>query len=125
MKLPRLKKIWLLPLAATLAGPWPAAAQGTPPTLTQIDPTPGGNLLELSQINVTFSESVTGVDASDLLIDGVPASTILTNDPNNYTFFFTQPAVGPVQVAWVSVMPCFATQATCTGPTAGCVKKNV
>jgi len=102
MKLPRLKKIWLLPLAATLAGPWPAAAQGTPPTLTQIDPTPGGNLLELSQINVTFSESVTGVDASDLLIDGVPASTILTNDPNNYTFFFTQPAVGPVQVAWVA-----------------------
>src|SRR2546425_4181134 len=100
MKLPHLKTVWLPALAAMLVAPWPAAAQGTPPTVTLIDPAPGGVLLDLSQINVTFSESVAGVDASDLLIDGVPTSSVVTNDPNNYTFFFPQPAVGPVQVAW-------------------------
>src|SRR5260221_13298080 len=83
-----------------LVAPWTAAAQGTPPTGTVIDPAPGGLLLDLSQINVTFSESVAGVDASDLLVDGVPTGSVVTNDPNNYTFFFPQPAVGPVQVAW-------------------------
>jgi hypothetical protein len=102
MKLPCLKEIWFLALSAMLTAPWPAAAQVAPPTVTVIDPTPDGVLLELAQINVSFSVSVSGVNASDLLIDGIPASTVVTNDPNNYTFFFPQPSVGPVQVAWAS-----------------------
>src|SRR5437868_15476681 len=67
------KNISFLPLALVLVTAWPAAAQ-VPPTVSFIDPAPDGTLLELSQINITFSVAVVGVDASDLLINGVPTS---------------------------------------------------
>lgn len=64
------------------------------------DPVPGSTVLELSFINVVFSEAVTGVDTADLLINGEAATGIMSNNVNDYTFTFTQPSTGLVQVAW-------------------------
>jgi hypothetical protein len=85
--------------ALFLAATWPMAAQGAP-TVIALDPPPDSVVIELTQVNVTFSEAVVGVNASDLLIDGAPAARIATNNPNNFTLYFPQPPVGLVQVAW-------------------------
>ena len=45
-----------------------------PPQLVSADP-PQGDVLYFTNLVVTFSEGVSGVDAGDLLINGVPAST--------------------------------------------------
>ena len=68
------------------------------PTIANVTPAPGavGNL---SQIAVTFSEPVAGVNAADLLINGSPASA-LTSTNNTYAFSFVQPPFGPVQITW-------------------------
>ncbi len=66
------------------------------------NPSPGSTVLDLTFINVLFSEAVVGVNASDLLINSEPATTVVTNNPNDYTFYFTQPSTGVVQVAWSS-----------------------
>jgi hypothetical protein len=55
---------------------------------------------QLTQIEVSFSEPVAGVDAGDLLINGVPASGISVTGPGRYLFTFPQPANGAVSVAW-------------------------
>src|SRR6185436_6518515 len=54
----------------------------------------------LSQVEITFSEPVRGVDAADLRINGNAAAAVSSTDPSRYTFTFPQPAVGTVQVAW-------------------------
>src|SRR5204863_8478276 len=41
-----------------------------------------------------------GVNNSDLLINTMPASSMTSNNPNDYIFFFPQPATGQVQVAF-------------------------
>ncbi|HXI51462.1 MAG TPA: CotH kinase family protein, partial [Candidatus Saccharimonadales bacterium] len=72
----------------------------TAPTVIALDPTEGSSVLDLTFINVIFSETVLGVNASDLLINGSPATRVATNNPNDFTFFFTRPPTGAVQVAW-------------------------
>src|ERR1043166_9361388 len=72
----------------------------TNPPVANYHPSPGSTLIGLSFINVTFSKAVAGVDASDLLIDNVPASSFVTNNVNDYTFYFSQPPTGTVTVAW-------------------------
>ena len=64
------------------------------------DPTPGGVLLGLNLINVVFSEGVSGVNASDLLINGAPATSVASNNLNDYSFQFPATPTGVVQVAW-------------------------
>ena len=71
-----------------------------PPTIAAIGP-PAGTVNGLTQITVTFSEPVGGVHASDLLINGLPA-TSLSGGNDTYTFSFPQPAYGPVQISWVA-----------------------
>jgi hypothetical protein len=79
----------------------------TPPTNTVApiiaarNPAAGANVTNLSSIQVTFSERVQGVDASDLLVNGVPASNV-TGTSSNYTFTFSQPVYGTVTVAWAA-----------------------
>ena len=70
----------------------------TPPALLGQSPAPG-NVSALTRIVVTFSEPVSGVDASDLLINGLPAATV-TGAGASYTFAFPQPADGLVLVTW-------------------------
>jgi len=73
----------------------------TPPTVASATPTPGTTLNELTSINIIFSETVTGVNASDLLINGSPAIG-LVGSGNNYTFYFPQPTYGAVQISWAA-----------------------
>src|SRR5256714_1701913 len=65
-----------------------------PPTLATRTPAPG-LVNALTSITVTFTEPVAGVNASDLLINGLPASS-MTGGNDTYTFNFAQPAYGTV-----------------------------
>lgn len=71
----------------------------TPPWLTAKTPAAGSALTNLIQISVTFSEVVSGVNASDFLINGVPADDVI-GSASNYTFLFAQPASGTVNITW-------------------------
>lgn len=71
----------------------------TPPTIASVVPAPGSTVSELSSVTVTFSEPVTGVNASDLLINGSPAIG-LTGGNQQFTFYFPQPTYGTVQISW-------------------------
>ncbi len=73
-----------------------------PPTASVISPVPGATLGQLTQIIVTFSEAVTGVNASDLKINGVSASSVTGSGAGPYTFYLSAPASGAVQVAWAA-----------------------
>ena len=70
------------------------------PTVIGLIPPAGSTNATLSVIEVGFSEPVTGVDAADLLINNVPASSVSPGDPGEYIFTFPQPATGTVQVTW-------------------------
>src|SRR3954466_5276469 len=61
---------------------------------------PGSTLLPFTKITVTFSEPVGGVDAADLLVNGTPATQTTGAGAGPYTFTFTQPTNGPVQLSW-------------------------
>ena len=74
----------------------------TPPTIFATAPVQGSTVLSLTSIEVVFTEAVLGVNASDLLINTVPASSMTSNNPNDFTFFFPQPGTGLVQVAFAS-----------------------
>ncbi|HKQ36862.1 MAG TPA: Ig-like domain-containing protein, partial [Verrucomicrobiae bacterium] len=71
----------------------------TPPTVLARTPAPASTVTNLQQITVTFSEPVTGVDASDLLVNGGPAFG-MNGSGNTYTFFVSQPPSGTVNVTW-------------------------
>ena len=74
----------------------------TPPTLVDTVPAQGLTVRELTQIEVLFDESVIGVDAGDLLVDGAACTAVSTNNPRDYTFAFKEPAAGKVTVAFAS-----------------------
>src|SRR6187549_346978 len=89
----------LLVLALFLSLGFAAHAQEGP-TVINVTPTPESTVVELKFINVIFNDNVFGVNASDLLINAAPAASIVTNNLNDYTFYFPQPANGAVQIAW-------------------------
>ena len=70
----------------------------TPPGVFSKSPAPGA-VSALSSINVVFTEPVTGVNAADLLVNGVPA-TAVSGSGSNYTFTVAAPAEGAVYVGW-------------------------
>ena len=72
------------------------------PVLTRVFPMPGSTLTDLTGIEVLFSEPVLGVEASDLLINGVPAAGLTYGLPGQFVFEFSQPATGAVQVTWAT-----------------------
>ncbi|NGO37908.1 hypothetical protein G4L39_00615 [Limisphaera ngatamarikiensis] len=69
-----------------------------PPVLLAIVPAPG-LLTVWDSIQVTFSEPVTGVDADDLLLNGVPALEV-HGQGAVYTFRWTQPPYGTLHLSW-------------------------
>src|SRR5262249_20769335 len=71
-----------------------------PPTLTSKAPPPG-TISNLTQITVVFSEPVTGVNASDLLVAGQPATGVMGSD-TTYVFSFPQPPYGTVAITWAA-----------------------
>ncbi|HXG46013.1 MAG TPA: lamin tail domain-containing protein, partial [Methylomirabilota bacterium] len=70
----------------------------TPPTILSVSPPPG-EVNALTQIMVTFSEPVTGVNADDFYINSQPASGV-TGSGTTYTFTFGQPLYGHVAITW-------------------------
>ena len=71
-----------------------------PPTITVVTPVPGATVAALTSIAVTFSEAVTGVNSSDLLINGAPAGGVSGSGAGPYSFSFAQPPQGVVNMAW-------------------------
>ena len=80
------------PWSYTLAPP-----DTTSPLLTAITPAPDATLSNLTQIVLTFSKPVVGVDADDLLVNDQPA-VFLTNSGNTYDFTLASPAAGSLHV---------------------------
>src|ERR1051325_2965831 len=74
------------------------AADTVAPVIAGINPSPG-TVTNLSQITITFSEPVNGLDADDFLIDGFPSDSVVSNG-NSFTFTFAQPPCGSVQIGW-------------------------
>jgi hypothetical protein len=74
----------------------PRDVQG--PLLAAISPTPGP-VTNLTEITVTFSKPVAGVDAADLRVNDLPATNV-AGAGATYTFSFPAPAYGSVQIAW-------------------------
>ena len=70
-----------------------------PPVITVLHPPANLTVRTLSRIEVTFSETMQGVQASDLLVNGQPA-TNLTFSGGVYYFSFPSPPDGAVSVAW-------------------------
>jgi hypothetical protein len=77
-------------------------ASGAGPRVASVGPAPG-TVLNLTNIAVVFSEAVRGVNASDLLINGVAATSLSGGASNTtYRFGFAQPAYGPVAITWAA-----------------------
>ena len=71
-----------------------------PPTVVAVAPIIGSTVLSLTQVTVTFSEPVAGVNASDLAINGSPATNVSVLSAGQYVFSFPSPAPGPVSLTW-------------------------
>ena len=71
------------------------------PRLVKKEPAPG-YVLQLTNLLVTFSEPVTHLEAADLLVNGVPASTVEASSNTTFLFHFPQPAYGPVAITWAA-----------------------
>jgi hypothetical protein len=74
----------------------------TPPVINRIIPTTNSLVRELRQIEVQFSEAITGADAADLRINGAAATDMTAGGPGQLLFQFPQPATGMVSVAFAS-----------------------
>lgn len=72
----------------------------SPPVIAQLTPAPGTVVRRLTQVEVLFSEDVTGVDAGDLLLNGVPATDVSGQGSGPFVFRFDPPPDGLVQVEW-------------------------
>jgi hypothetical protein len=71
------------------------------PYLLSVVPTRNTTVTQLTQVELTFSEPVTGVNASDLLVNNTPA-TAMIGSGSNYTFTFPHPAYGSVSIGWAT-----------------------
>jgi hypothetical protein len=71
------------------------------PRVAGAEPAPG-DVFYLTNLVVSFSEGVTNVEASDLLVNGVPASSVVSSTNTTYVFSFAQPGYGPVLVSWAT-----------------------
>jgi hypothetical protein len=72
------------------------------PQVSQLTPVPGARVSRLTQVEVTFNESIAGVDAADLLVKGQPATNVTGAAAGPYVFGFPQPTAGAVQFAWAA-----------------------
>ncbi len=71
-----------------------------PPVIARLFPERGAAVASLMQLEVWFNEWVKGVDAGDLLVNGVPATEVTELAPDHYRFQFPQPDAGTVTVSW-------------------------
>jgi len=71
-----------------------------PPAVQRLLPAAGERLRELLSVEVAFTEAVLGVEAVDLLVNGQPATNVITVAPELFLFTFPPPPPGPVTLAW-------------------------
>ena len=77
-------------------------ADSAPPVIREQTPVAGALVTRLSQVEITFSEPVTGVEATDLEVSGQPALGVSGVDAGPYLFEFSEPTAGAVQFAWAA-----------------------
>lgn len=63
-------------------------------------PEPGSTIRELVLCEIEFDQPVLGLDAADLLINGLAATNAVEVAPGHFLFGFSQPAEGIVSFAW-------------------------
>ena len=71
-----------------------------PPTMFRVLPPPKAAVSSLSSVEILFDKPVTGLTASDLLINGSAATNVTAVTTAQYVFEFPQPPLGAVQVDW-------------------------
>lgn len=72
------------------------------PIVSVLTPAASSMVGSLTQVEVVFSEPVTGVDAADLTINSTPATSVTGSDAGPYVFTFPTPPTGAVNFAWAS-----------------------
>jgi len=77
-----------------------ATIDDQPPTIVSRNPVAGTTVQQLNSVEVVFSEAVNGVDAGDLLINGAAATNVIVASPTTFTWVFSQPPTGTVNVAF-------------------------
>lgn len=95
-----------------------------PPRIESVFPPPGSSVRELTSVEISFNRAVRGVDAGDLIVNGVPATGLQVLSPADYTFTFPEPPEGLVAFAWApnhgitdttpDAMPFVGTDWSCT-----------
>ncbi|HNQ90952.1 MAG TPA: CotH kinase family protein, partial [Verrucomicrobiota bacterium] len=70
------------------------------PGVETVIPAPGDRLRSFTYLEVQFDEPVVGVEAADLLINGVAATHVLELAPGDFLFTFESPGDGAVTVGW-------------------------
>lgn len=71
-----------------------------PPLITSQTPPPGAAIRDLAAIEVVFSEPVSGVNATDLLINGQGATNVTEVASGQFVFTFPRPPAGTVTVSF-------------------------
>ncbi len=80
----------------------PIISGPTAPVILSATPAQGATVRSLTQIDVLFSEAVTGVDAADLLIGGSAATGVVALGENAWRFSFPAQSAGAVGVAFAA-----------------------
>ena len=70
------------------------------PFVAQLVPSSNTAVRVLRQLEVIFSEAVTGVNASDLLVNGTAATNVVAVSPDDYVFKFPDTPPGVVTFEW-------------------------
>ncbi len=73
-----------------------------PPLVTELVPPAGAVVGSITAAQVRFSEPVAGVEAADLLVNGVVGLNVSGSGAGPYSFSFNQPAAGPIQFQWAA-----------------------
>jgi hypothetical protein len=72
------------------------------PEVERVSPAAGSRVRELRLVTVVFSEAVEGVDAADLTLNGVGASSVTEFGGDQYLFEFAAAPAGTARLAWVA-----------------------
>lgn len=73
----------------------------TAPVIDRIIPPAGAVVREFSSVEIQFSEPVNGVDAGDLLINGLAATNVTEFGAGQFVFTFPAVQSGPVTVGFI------------------------
>ena len=77
-------------------------ADTNPPVITSLQPPTTSIVRTLRSVEVTFSEPVTNIDATDLRVNGQPATNLIVFSPSQFRFEFPQPPTGTVSMGFAT-----------------------